>query len=133
MSRFTDENMNIFRRLVLLDDWESIKSGAMSAITNYGPKILKFLAERYLGLPNIEHGADSGGWIGDYSSDPRNPSKQTKIMGGNHFGPSNILINQMFDMNAVAIKYLASVICPERYTDKRPQNYPIKDAIIGST
>jgi len=33
-----------------------------------GPMAVRYLVKRY--LPNIQIGADSGGWIGDYSSDP---------------------------------------------------------------
>lgn len=40
----------------------------MSALKTVGPMALKYLAKRY--LPNFEFGADSGGWIGDYNSDP---------------------------------------------------------------
>lgn len=53
---------------MVLDDWQDIKNFAYDALKTAGPIALKMLASRY--LPNIEFGADSGGWIGDYNSNP---------------------------------------------------------------
>lgn len=64
----TDYTTDTLRKLIILDDWDSIKQGAISMAKELGPMAVRYLVKRY--LPNIQIGADSGGWIGDYSSDP---------------------------------------------------------------
>jgi hypothetical protein len=61
---------------------------------------LKMLAKRY--LPNIEFGADSGGWIGDYNSKPENASKQFLIPSGNTH--SSIERSMTINKNQIVVK-----------------------------
>lgn len=69
MSKGTD----VIRKLVVLDDWDDIKNYAWEGLKTVGPMALELLAKRY--FPNIQFGADSGGWIGDYSAITGVPSK----------------------------------------------------------
>jgi hypothetical protein len=51
----------------------AIKEYGLPAIKTVGPMVLKAFLNRV--LPNVEFGADSGGFIGDYSTDPKKISK----------------------------------------------------------
>jgi len=87
-------------------------------LKTYGPMALKMLAQRYL---PIEYGADSGGWIGDYSSVATKPSKQFIIEGGNSFAAGMPMYMPMgFDVNSISVHYLCTFICPERFSYRRP-------------
>jgi len=56
------------------------------------------------------------------------------IQGGNDFNRVDRSMSKVsMSINGASSKYVATFICPERFTFRRPQDYPVKTAIIGST
>lgn len=79
--------------IIALDDWGKVLSYAAPVLTQLAePALMKAATwsidkiQSWL-APYVESGADSGGWIGDYSTNPMVSSKQFSIQDGNNFGP----------------------------------------------
>lgn len=127
------------KELILLDDWDELAPMAEQAIYTGGPEALDILYDRYVrntGASLLPY-SKSGLSITDYSSNfTSEPSKTTRIPGHTtrHELLKTMTSYEFLTPDSVSKDYLASVVCPERFTYRNPVIFPKRTALVsGST
>lgn len=119
------------RQLILLDDWASIARTAIPLIVKHGPRAVEYLWNAFLPKLRELAGMDAGLWEGDCAQNSTQPSKVALWSGVNkdqgNIQPLTARSNTYQD---VSVDFLCSVICPERYSERRFDIVPQKTSLI---
>jgi len=128
------------RELLALDDFGTIAQHAIPLILEHGPKAIAYLWDKFAKKARawIAPGQDAGLWEGDYTNNAVfNPLKVAVQPGIN---TKTVLMKDRKDLSgvrlqsdAVAVEYISTLICPERFQWRQPQTLPLKTAISGPT
>lgn len=126
------------RQLLLLDDWSSIFKTALPLIVQHGPALINKLWEHY--LPRIRDlaGMDAGLWEGDTPSFTGVPSRMSLWPGVS----KDLATAPITSLNTATMShyptevnadYIASVICPERYCERRYDPAPQRTSLVSGS
>jgi hypothetical protein len=125
------------RELILLDDWEVIVPMAAAALEEYGPPAISYLWDRFVRpyLARTFPGHDEGLTLDDYSSNNiQDPNKISLIPNVNVFSEKlkDLSGSDQLLKDAVNKDYLSCLLCPERFTYRRPLTYPKRTALVSA-
>lgn len=117
-------NHTRLRQLIMLDDWSSIAATALPLIIKHGPQFVSHLWKMYLPKLRTLAGMDAGLWEGDTPSRTDQPSRMSLWPGVSKDvatapTPTSNTSAAKYSSADVNVDYVASVVCPERYAERR--------------